>query len=481
MSEPITRNLVILLTDIKGFTDRTSHQSRAEIQQLLERHKEIVLPVLQGRGGTLVKTMGDAFLMTYESPTNAVLAGIDVQAALGRFNRGKSADERIEVRVAINQGEVNLADNDVFGEAVNITARIEAIADAGDVFFTEGVYLAMNKKEVPSSEVGLLQLKGIPEKIRVYKVKTETPARSLADAAPSGGALQRADLPRAERAQTPAGGSRRRAAGLVGAAVVIILGVGAAVMLTRTKPAQRPAPAAAHSISVRVADGSATFIQTVVVSEGRQGNFVGPIVSPDGRARRQTTFNVQMEPEKSGSGDLDVTYQLDVSGEAPDGTPWIKVQGEVALRPGGGLTTVECGRWTIGLSLDDSGAGRAGEAAGGDDYRVTAELTKDGAKTRCREVLKLGAQGNVESGVARADKKPRFTFNHALTPLAGGDSVNIEYQLEYRPNGPADLVQVQNQETLLLGRPSRSQVSGGQLELLAERLAPRPPLAGDPR
>src|ERR1039458_2085733 len=127
MSAPVSRNLVILLTDIKGFTDRTSHQSRVEIQQLLENHKKIVLPILQGRGGTLIKTMGDAFLMTYESPTNAVLAGIEVQAALRRYNEGKPPERRIDLRVAINQGEVNLADNDVFGEAVNITARIEAI------------------------------------------------------------------------------------------------------------------------------------------------------------------------------------------------------------------------------------------------------------------------------------------------------------------------------------------------------------------
>lgn len=77
------------------------------------------------------------------------------------------------MRVAINAGEVTLADNDVFGEPVNITARINGIAEAGEVFFTEAVYLAMNKMEVPSSEVGLLQLKGIAEKIRVYKVVRE--------------------------------------------------------------------------------------------------------------------------------------------------------------------------------------------------------------------------------------------------------------------------------------------------------------------
>jgi class 3 adenylate cyclase len=171
--------LTILITDIKGFTDKTSHKSRAEIQTLLDKHKEIVLPVILGRGGKLVKTMGDAFLATFESPTNAVLAGVEAQAALAVYNKGKPAKNRIEIRVAINQGEVNIIENDVFGEPVNITARIEAVADAGDVFFTEAIYLAMNKNEVPSSEVGLLQLKGIPEKVRVYRVRNENPMSSL--------------------------------------------------------------------------------------------------------------------------------------------------------------------------------------------------------------------------------------------------------------------------------------------------------------
>lgn len=183
MSQPVTRHLTILLTDIKGFTDKTSRRSRSDIQALLDKHRELVLPTLEGRGGRLVKTIGDAFLMVFESPTDAVLAGIAVQDVLSKHNAEIPEDDRIEVRIAINSGEVNLADNDVFGEPVNITARIESIAKAGEVFFTEAVYLAMNKTEVPSSEVGLLQLKGIPEKVRVYKVRKESPVGS-AESAP---------------------------------------------------------------------------------------------------------------------------------------------------------------------------------------------------------------------------------------------------------------------------------------------------------
>ena len=170
-----TKNLAILFTDIKGFTDQTSHKSRADISKLIDDYHGVVLPVLQARGGRLVKTIGDAFLMLFDSPTDAVLAGVSAQEALAKRNAGVAEDQRIEIRIAINSGEVNLIADDVYGEAVNIASRIEGVAEAGEVYFTEAVYLSMNKSEVPSSEVGQLQLKGIPEKVRVYKVRRETP------------------------------------------------------------------------------------------------------------------------------------------------------------------------------------------------------------------------------------------------------------------------------------------------------------------
>ena len=467
MSAPISRNLVILLTDIKGFTDRTSHQSRVEIQQLLERHKEIVLPILQGRGGTLIKTMGDAFLMTYESPTNAVLAGIEVQAALRRYNEGKPPDERIDLRVAINQGEVNLADNDVFGEAVNITARIEAIADAGDVFFTEGVYLAMNKKEVPSSEVGLLQLKGIPEKVRVYKVKSETPVKSMADATPPD-----AHPPTASPASSPAARRVRKPAALAGAAVALGL-LAVVVILARARHSGMTAPATTHSLEIRAANGSTTFAQTLNLSEGRQSNFVGQFLALDGKSRRQAIFNATLNSAAGGHGELDVEYQLDLSGDPAGGVPPLKIQGKVAMRAGGSLAVIDCDRWTVDFSLDGSGAGRTEEAVELDNYRATAELSKGREKARCGEVVKLGAQGNVQEG---AGKKPRLVFNSIVSPSTNKENVDVEFQLEYRPTEQSDVLQVQNHETLVLGRASRSQISGYQFDLLAEAAAPPAPL-----
>ena len=228
MSEPTTKNLTILLTDIKGFTDKTSHRSRAEIQALLDEHNRLVLPVLQKRGGRLIKTMGDAFLMTFESPTNAVLAGIEVQQVLRVFNVGKTPDDRIEVRVSINQGEVNLSDNDVFGEPVNITARIQAFADGGEVFFTEAIYLSMNKTEVPSSEVGLLQLKGIPEKVKVYRVRRSGDAPAVEPPPPIEAAV-RAAVPVA----VPAPAAPPAASDRAPLIVACLLVLGAALLVAR--------------------------------------------------------------------------------------------------------------------------------------------------------------------------------------------------------------------------------------------------------
>ncbi|HYO58371.1 adenylate/guanylate cyclase domain-containing protein [Archangium sp.] len=175
-----TANLAIVFTDIKGFTERTSRQTLEENQRLLKVHHDLLTPVFKAFGGRIIKSIGDAFLVTFESPTQAVLGGMAIQDRLWEYNRSVPDSERLDVRVAINVGEVRLESNDVFGEPVNIASRVESIAEAGEVFFTEAVYLAMNKAEVPSQEVGSFELKGIPGKIRVFRVphapyRVETP------------------------------------------------------------------------------------------------------------------------------------------------------------------------------------------------------------------------------------------------------------------------------------------------------------------
>jgi class 3 adenylate cyclase len=165
-----SRILAVMITDIQGFTERTSATSRGDLRRLLDDHESLLMPAVRRFHGNLVKTIGDALLVTFESPTDAVLCGLVMQERLRGFNEGRLQPEQIRVRVAVSAGEVELRDNDVFGEAVNLAARIEAITEPGEIFFTEAVYLAMNKAEVPSSQVGDYRLKGLPEAVTVYRV-----------------------------------------------------------------------------------------------------------------------------------------------------------------------------------------------------------------------------------------------------------------------------------------------------------------------
>ena len=198
-----TANLAIVFTDIQGFTERTSRQTLEENQRLLQVHASLLTPLFRAFGGRIVKSIGDAFLVTFESPTQAVLSGIAIQDRLWQHNRSAPESERVLVRVAINVGEVRLESSDVFGEPVNIAARVEALTEAGEVYFTEAVYLAMNKAEVPSEEVGAFELKGIPGRIRVFRVphapyRVEAPvsgSAAPAEALPPFGNLGLARLP----------------------------------------------------------------------------------------------------------------------------------------------------------------------------------------------------------------------------------------------------------------------------------------------
>lgn len=165
-----TRNLTIMFTDIKGFTKRVSDATRKDLNRLLETHERLLRPVFAHFNGTIVKTIGDAFLVRFDSPTDAVMCGVAIQKILDEYNKNVSDVDQLNVRVAINSGDVELIEGDVMGEAVNIAARLEGFAEAGQVYFTEAVYLAMNRIEAPSAEVGEQLFKGIPYPVRVFRV-----------------------------------------------------------------------------------------------------------------------------------------------------------------------------------------------------------------------------------------------------------------------------------------------------------------------
>lgn len=165
-----TENLVILFTDIAGFTEATSLHSREQNQRILDKHNSILLPIVRRFHGRHIKSIGDALLLVFSSPTDAMRCGMAMQDALHEYNLSAPQEEEIHIRVAASLGEVRISKGDIFGEPVNVTSRIEGITPADEIYFSEAVYLAMNKAEVPAIEVGVRELKGISKPIRIFSI-----------------------------------------------------------------------------------------------------------------------------------------------------------------------------------------------------------------------------------------------------------------------------------------------------------------------
>lgn len=176
-----TENLAVMLTDMKGFTAATSRQSRAENAHMLALQETLILPVVRAFGGRRVKTIGDGYLVLFDAPTAGLLCGMAIQDRLWDYDRRVPDEQRIEVRIVLSLGEVRLVGGgtvpqDVYGEAVNLAARVESEAEAGEVWFTEAVRLCADRGQVPAEEIGARAFKGIDEEVRLYRVARAPPA-----------------------------------------------------------------------------------------------------------------------------------------------------------------------------------------------------------------------------------------------------------------------------------------------------------------
>ena len=173
-------NLVIMFTDIVGFTELTASQSRDQNKVMLHQNEKILGGAAKRFGGKRIKSIGDALLFVFRSPTDALLCSMAMHDLLWEYNLSfEDEKDHITIRVAINSGEVRLDGGDVFGEPVNIAARVEGITPANEIYFTEAIYLAMNKAEVSHEMVDRFKLKGIPEEVTIYRVPRSTSAQRL--------------------------------------------------------------------------------------------------------------------------------------------------------------------------------------------------------------------------------------------------------------------------------------------------------------
>ncbi|KAF1079861.1 MAG: hypothetical protein GQF41_3759 [Candidatus Rifleibacterium amylolyticum] len=171
-----SQNLSIMLTDIQGYSTTTASASRDEVVGLIRRHNQLMRPVIEFYNGRIVKSIGDAFLCTFGSATDAVICAIIIQLLLKEYNqRLKDESHKLNLRVVINSGDVSIEGDDIFGNAVNVTARMEGLEcfPGGSIGISESTYLLMDRNEIVAEIAGLEKLKGIPDPVNVFRVPVE--------------------------------------------------------------------------------------------------------------------------------------------------------------------------------------------------------------------------------------------------------------------------------------------------------------------
>ena len=171
-----SQNLSIMMTDIQGYSTTAATSSRNEIIALIRRHNQLMVPVIEFYGGTIIKSIGDAFLCTFVSATDAVICAIIIQLLLREYNhRQKDESQKLNLRVVVHSGDVSIEGNDIFGDAVNVTARIEGLPcfPGGSIGISEITYMLMDKNEIAVEKLGPQTLKGIPNPVTVYSVPLE--------------------------------------------------------------------------------------------------------------------------------------------------------------------------------------------------------------------------------------------------------------------------------------------------------------------
>lgn len=179
-----TKTLTIFFADILGFTSKTACHTREEIELLAREIHSLIQKHVGHHRGKLVKTMGDGFLLSFDSPTDAVKCGMEIQENIKKRNSViLDADCIINFRIGISTGEVSVDDKgDVFGDAVNIASRIEEFAEPRAVCISEATFLAMNRNELKAvfRDLGPVKFKGIQNAIRVFAVADESAGVSAA-------------------------------------------------------------------------------------------------------------------------------------------------------------------------------------------------------------------------------------------------------------------------------------------------------------
>ncbi len=194
----IERQLVaILATDVAGYSRLVGADEEGTHAQLRECRQELIEPCIAAHQGGVVKTTGDGMLVRFASPVEATRCAVEIQQGMTERNAGLPDNKRLQFRIGINLGDVIVEDGDIFGNGVNVAARLEALAEPGGICISRSVRdQVRDRVSFAFEDLGEQQVKNIARPLHVYRVCKNPSAQPAVEAPPpAGSALALPDKP----------------------------------------------------------------------------------------------------------------------------------------------------------------------------------------------------------------------------------------------------------------------------------------------
>ena len=169
LQEKFRRDVTILFTDIQGSTAYFSQRGDVDGRLMIKRHNDLLFPIITAHEGTVVKIIGDAIMASFQEPLSAVRAAVAMQRALRDANRQQEAAKQIHIRVGINSGYGLVETHDVFGDVVNVAARVVSRTLHDQILIAKATYDRL-PDTIPCQPLGAATVKGKETPLDVFEV-----------------------------------------------------------------------------------------------------------------------------------------------------------------------------------------------------------------------------------------------------------------------------------------------------------------------
>ncbi len=181
MTEGTQRRLAAIVSvDVVGYSRLMGLDETGTLATLRAHRAELIDPLIAKHDGRIVKTMGDGLLLEFPSVVNAIQCSLEVQKGMAERNEGVDDDRHITFRIGVNLGDIIIEGEDIFGDGVNIAARLQEIAEPGGVCVAGVVYEQISgRTDQKFDDLGYRKLKNIAQPVHIYQVRlTETHSRA---------------------------------------------------------------------------------------------------------------------------------------------------------------------------------------------------------------------------------------------------------------------------------------------------------------